>query len=92
MGETKARIEIEVSGRMTLTPEELWPDGVPYGWTHEDAVKLVADAGTDVISDWMLPCNVTVVTAQPNPAYAGDAVPFGDPPPAVLSDVTTVRL
>lgn len=75
-------IDIEISGTCTLTPEEVWPDGVPVGWTVEDVEEQMKKSGPAdrLISEWYLPCEIIVHVDRPNPYYVQEEVLFGDPP------------
>lgn len=48
-------IVIEVTLKLELGPDEVWPDtGVPEGWTVEDVVARVQESGTfrRFLEDW----------------------------------------
>ncbi len=50
------RFGVEMFGSLTLTAEEIWPDGdAPINPTTEDVAQRMRDFGkTSLMNDWML--------------------------------------
>ena len=85
------RTSIHISADMDWDAEiaELWPDGnAPDEITADVIADLIkANGGVRrVLRDWNLIDNLElhVVVHRPNPAWKGDDVLFGAPPPRVL--------
>jgi hypothetical protein len=80
------RISFTIDCDFDLTPEEVFPDGVPENWSLADVVAACRQSHN--ISRWMDDWNVEpglrVMVDRPNPAWLGDDVLFGDPPPRRL--------
>jgi hypothetical protein len=55
-------ITVWLEGVYDLTPEEVWPDGVPEEFTAEDVVALMKGSGTigNMMRDWNLGVSVSV--------------------------------
>lgn len=85
-------ISIEISGTFDLTPEQVWPDGVPEEWTIADVVAAVKTARSvnRLIDDWCMTPSVDVTVMRTNPAWNGDEVLFGKPPPRILTECAEV--
>lgn len=47
-------VSIEVTLRMELPPEDVWPDGAPDNWTVQDVVSTVQAAGSfrNFLREW----------------------------------------
>jgi hypothetical protein len=76
-------ITVNIEGTWDLSPTEVFPDGVPDEWdigAVVAAIKSAANVGR-LIDDWSMAPGVTVSVSKPNPAYGGEDVLFGDPPP-----------
>lgn len=61
--ETKKKFTIDISGRVELSLEDLWPDDdPPNNPTAEDVAKLIENYVdiSDFISDWNLGDSLTV--------------------------------
>ena len=69
-----------------LTPEEVFPDGIPEEWGLADVVAAVKECRSVLrwMDDWNMRPSLRVVVDKPNPAWSGDDVLFGDPPPRRL--------
>ena len=88
---TAETTSIHVSADMEWDAEiaELWPDGdAPDVITADAIVELIETSGgvRRVLRDWNLidALELHVVVRQPNPAWKGDDVLFGEPPPREL--------
>ena len=88
-GET---ITIEIHGSFDLSPDEIWPDGVPDEWDIVSVVAAVKSARNveRLISEWGLTPGVSASIMRQNPEWAGDEVLFGDPPPRILTESSEV--
>lgn len=58
------KITLHLDAHVDLTPEQVWPDGVPESWTVDDVAVVVGSAGSveSLISDWCIPVEVDVTT------------------------------
>ena len=85
------RTSIHISADMDWDAEiaELWPDGNAPDEITADAVAdlIKANGGVRrVLTEWCLVegMELHIVVHRDNPAWKGDNVLFGDPPPRVL--------
>lgn len=54
---------VDISGYLTLTVDEIWPDGdAPENPTVEDVARVIEDCGglRDVLRDWSLDDGLTM--------------------------------
>jgi len=61
--QVEQKFAVDIDGAVTLTVEEVWPDGdAPDNPTAEDVAKRMRGCGSlkDVIYDWNLPATITV--------------------------------
>lgn len=90
---TRITITIEP---IELSHAEVWPDWDGEAtMTAADVAAMIRSEGiASIIEDWNLHPAVTVevITEQENPAYGGDDVLFGSPPPKMLVAKTVVRI
>lgn len=89
----RTTITISISGDFDLVPSDVWPDGVPDGWTIDDVVALIHAVGSPMrlVDEWALgDLDLDVTVDRPNPAWNGDTVPFGDPPPRRFRELRRV--
>lgn len=81
-------VSIELSANLELTAKEVFPDGVPDEWGVADVAAAIRESRNvqSFISDWCIDVDVAVCVSRPNPAYGGDDVLFGSPPPRWLHE------
>ena len=102
MTPTAVRITVTATASYQIDAGMLWPDGEAHPTAAKAVAELRSDLGNgcsvaywlcaDLIDHTWAPLTVTAheITAVevdvPNPAYAGDHVLFGDPPPPTIID------
>lgn len=71
---------------VTLSPKEVFPDGIPDDWSIADVVAAVKKSGSvrEWLSDWNMEPSLAVITDKPNPAYKGDDALFEPPSPRLI--------
>lgn len=83
MNQDAVSIHIHIETDVTLSVNEVWPDGDAPDEVTAAAVSAVMEAGgtkSRVLRDWCLldDVDVDVGVDLPNPHYGGDAALFGE--------------
>lgn len=90
MSPAPLRITLTLRGEGSLSANDVWPDGdKPAIPTADDVVSMLAKH-LDPLDAMSVALRVNV--SAPNPAWKGDHVLFGDPPPRTINTTAEVPL